>query len=96
MKRRHIKIYSKEDYKIRIRNWSSEFQCLFTVFFIFMENTISNIYSVDIYGQLHLEPSTAACSFLQNFDLGGGKNYHFRNSIKSLLFHFHYIRFNND
>ena len=39
-----------------------------------MENTISNIYSLDIYGQLHLEPSTAACSFLQKFDLDGGKS----------------------
>ena len=57
-----------------------------------MENTISNIYSVHIYGQLHLEPSTAACSFLQKFDLGGGS----RNSLKSLLFHLHYIRFNTD
>ena len=40
----------------------------------------SNIYSVDIYGQLHLEPSTAACSFLQKFDLGGGKGDTSRNS----------------
>ena len=39
-----------------------------------MENTILNIYSVDMYGQLQLEPSTEACSFLQNFDIGGGKN----------------------
>ena len=38
-----------------------------------MENTVSNIYSIDIYGQSDLEPSTAACSFLQKFDLGGGK-----------------------
>ena len=37
------------------------------------ENTISNIYSVDIYGQLRLEPSKAACSFLQKFGLCGGK-----------------------
>ena len=51
-----------------------------------MENTVSNIYSVDIYGQLHLEPSTAACSFLQKFDLGGGKNATSCNSLKSLLF----------
>ena len=39
-----------------------------------MENTISNIYSVDICGQLHLEPSTAACSVSHIFDLGDGKN----------------------
>ena len=51
-----------------------------------MENTISNIHSVDICGQLHLEPSTAACSFLQKFDLGDGKNDTSRNSLKSLYF----------
>ena len=56
--------------------------------FIIMDNTISNIYSADIYGQLHLRPSTAACSFLQKFDLGGGKNDTSRNSLKSLLFIF--------
>ena len=61
-----------------------------------MENTVSNIYFVDIYGQLHLEPSTAAYSFLQKFDLGGGINDTFRNSLKSILFHFHYIRLNTD
>ena len=61
-----------------------------------MENTISNIYSVDIYGQLHLEISTAACSFLQKFDLGGGKNDASRNSLKSLLSHLHYIRLSTD
>ena len=60
-------------------------QCLFAIFFIIMENTISNIYSVDIYGQLHLEPSIAVCSFIQKFDLGGGKNDTSRNSIKFLL-----------
>ena len=42
--------------------------------YLIMENTISNIYYVDICGQLHLEPSTAACSFFQKFDLGDGKN----------------------
>ena len=61
-----------------------------------MENTISNIYSVDIYGQLHLELFTAVSSFLQKFDLDGGKNDTSRNSLKSLLFHLHYIRLNND
>ena len=55
-----------------------------------------NIYSVDIYGQLHLEPSTAASSFLQKFDLGDGKNGTSRDSIKFLLFHLHYIRLNTD
>ena len=67
-------------------------------FFIIMDNTISNIYSVDNYDQLHLEPSTATCSFLQKFDLGAGsqKNGTSRNSIKSLLFHLHYIRLNTD
>ena len=50
-----------------------------------MENTISNIHSLDIYGHLHLEPSTAACSFLQKFDLGGGKNGTSRNSINFCL-----------
>ena len=74
MKGRHIKIYSKEDYKIRIRSPSSEIQCLFAIFFIIIENTISNIYSLDICGQLHSEPSTASCSFLQKFDLGGSKD----------------------
>ena len=61
-----------------------------------MENTIANIYFGDIYGQLHLEPSTAACSFLQKFDLAGGKNDTSGNSLKSLLFHLHYIRLNTD
>ena len=61
-----------------------------------MENTISNIYSVDIYGQLHLEPSTAACSFLQKSDLDSGKNDSFCNSLKSLLFHIHCIGLNTD
>ena len=61
-----------------------------------MENTISSIYSADIYDQLHLEPPTAACSFLQKFDLGGGKNGPSRNWIKFLLFHLHYIRLNTD
>ena len=61
-----------------------------------MENTISNIYSVDICGQLHLEPFTAACNFLQKFDLGDGKNDTSRNSQKSVLFHLHYIRLNTD
>ena len=61
-----------------------------------MENTISNIYSVHIYGQLHLEPSTAACSFLQKFDLGGGENFTSRDSIKFLLFHLHYIKLDTD
>ena len=58
-----------------------------------MENPISNIYFADIYGQLHSELSTAASSFSQKFDLGGdgGKNDTFRNSLKSLLFHLHYI-----
>ena len=46
-----------------------------------MDNTISNIYSADIYDQLHLEPSTAGCSFLQKFDLGGSKNGTSHNSI---------------
>ena len=64
--------------------------------YIIMEDTISNIYSVDICGQLHLEPSTAVCSFLQKFDFGGGKNDTSRNSLKSLLFHLHYIRLNTD
>ena len=73
-----------------------EFQCLFAIFFIIMENTISNIYSVDIYGQLHSEPSTAACSFLQKFDLDGGKKWHFPQLNKFLLFHLHYIRLNTD
>ena len=68
----------------------------FCCFFIIVENTVSSIYSVDIYGQLHLEPSTAACSFLQKFDLGGGKNDTSRNSLKSPLFHLHYIRLNTD
>ena len=72
------------------------FNVIFAIFFIIMENTISNIYSVDIYGQLHLEPSTAACSFLQKFDRGDGKNDASRNSLKSLLFHLHYIRLNTD
>ena len=57
-----------------------------------MENAISNIYSVDIYGELHLEPSTGACSFLQKFDLvgqiGGGKNGTSRNSINFYFFIF--------
>ena len=53
-----------------------------------MKNTISNIYSVDIYGQLHLERSTAACSFLQKFDLGSGKNGTSRNSINFYFFIF--------
>ena len=57
-----------------------------------MDNTISNICSVDIYGQLHLESSTAACSSLQKFDLGGGKNVTSRNSLKSLLFHLQQAR----
>ena len=57
-----------------------------------MDSTISNIYCVDICGQLHLETSiTAACSFLEKFDLGDGKNDTSRNSLKSLLFHHHYI-----
>ena len=59
-----------------------------------MENTVSNIYSVDIYDQLHLELSAAACRFLKKFDLGGGKNDTSRKSLKSLLFHLHYIRLN--
>ena len=52
-----------------------------------MENTILNIYSVDMYGQLQLEPSTEACSFLQNFDIGGGKNdtSFSHNALKPLL-----------
>ena len=66
----------------------SEFQCLFAIFFIIMENIISNIYSVDIYGQLHLEPSTAVCSFSQKFDLGGGKNGTSCNSITFYFFSF--------
>ena len=78
---------------IRIGSWSSEFQDLFA---IIMENTISNIYFVDIYGQLHLEPSTAAGSFLNKFDLGGGTNDTSRNSLKSLLSNLHYIRLNTD
>ena len=61
-----------------------------------MENTVSNNYSVDIYGQLHLESSTSACSFLQKFDLGGGKNDTSHSSLKSLLFHLHYVRLNTD
>ena len=56
-----------------------------------MENTISNIYSVDIYGQLHVEPSTA---LLQKFDFGGGNNDIPRNSLESLLFHLHYTLIN--
>ena len=72
-----------------IRSWPSEFQCLFAIFFIIVENTILNIYFVDMYGQLHLEPSKAACSFLQNFDICGGKNdiSFGHNARKSLLFH---------
>ena len=61
-----------------------------------MDNTISDIYSVDVYGQLHSERSTAACSFLHKFDLGGGKNDTSRNSLKFLLFHLHCIRLNTD
>ena len=61
-----------------------------------MENTISDVYSVDICGQLHLEPSAATCSFLQKFDFDGGLNDTSRNSLKSLLFHLHYIRLNTD
>ena len=58
-----------------------------------MENTISNIYSADIYGQLHLEPSTAACNFLQKFDLGSGKNDTSRSLLKSLLFNLLFQKF---
>ena len=39
--------------------------------FIIMENTISNIYFVDIYSQLHLEPSTAACILLYDYQVKG-------------------------
>ena len=58
-------------------------------FHYYGEYTILNIYSVDMYGQLHLEPSTAACSFLQNFDIGGDKidTSFGHNALKSLLFH---------
>ena len=62
-----------------------------------MESTVSNIYSVDIYGQLHLEPSTAACSFYRNLTLIVVKmTLNSCNSLKSLLFHRHYIRLNTD
>ena len=57
-----------------------------------MENKVSDIYFVYIYGQLHLEPqSTVDCDLLQNFYLGGGKNDISHNSLRSLLFHLHYI-----
>ena len=71
--------------------------CYFFHYYL-IENTILNIYSVDMDGQLHSEPSTAACSFLQKFDIGGGKNdtSFGRNSLKSLLFHLRYIRLNTD
>ena len=57
------------------RRWSSDFRGLFAIFFIIMESTISKIYSVDTYGQLHLELSTAICRFLQKFDLSGVKRH---------------------